>query len=121
MFSCYYREKPISSENEERKSVKFADGVRPGEGTSPSAGEDLPSPPPPPRKLPKEKRFKKKKKKKIKVIILKTREGLIPDNFSNCFSHNFINYWVNISFIFLSYLLYIYIFQFRNHNGMLIC
>jgi len=46
--------------------VKFADGVRPGEGTSPSAGEDLPSPPPP-SKLPKEKRFKKKKKKKIKA------------------------------------------------------
>jgi hypothetical protein len=43
--------------------------VRPGEGTSPSAGEDLPSPPPPPRKLPKEKRFKKRKKKKIKVMV----------------------------------------------------
>ena len=63
------REKPISAENEGRKSVTFADGVRPGEGTSPLAGEDLPSPPPPPRKLPKEKRFKKKKKKKIKVMV----------------------------------------------------
>lgn len=31
-----------------RKSVQFADGVRPGEGTSPSGGEgDMPSPPPP--------------------------------------------------------------------------
>lgn len=63
------REKPLSAENEGRKSVTFADGVRPGEGTSPLAGEDLPSPPPPPRKLPKEKRFKKKKKKKIKVMV----------------------------------------------------
>ncbi|XP_067208133.1 trichohyalin-like isoform X2 [Linepithema humile] len=31
-----------------KKSVQFADGVRPGEGTSPSGGEgDMPSPPPP--------------------------------------------------------------------------
>lgn len=31
-----------------KKSVKFADGVMPGEGTSPSGGEgDMPSPPPP--------------------------------------------------------------------------
>lgn len=30
-----------------KKSVKFADGVTPGEGTSPSGGEgDMPSPPP---------------------------------------------------------------------------
>ncbi|CAG9774051.1 unnamed protein product [Ceutorhynchus assimilis] len=54
------------------KAVKFADGIRPGEGTSPSAGEELYSPPPP--ILPKEKRFKKtlfgkhKGKKKAKVI-----------------------------------------------------
>jgi hypothetical protein len=66
---CSYREKSVSGENEGRKSVKFADGVRPGEGTSPSAGEDLPSPPPPPRKHPKEKRFKKRKKMKIKVMV----------------------------------------------------
>jgi hypothetical protein len=65
----FNRDKSVSGESEGRKSVKFADGVRPGEGTSPSAGEDLPSPPPPPRKLPKEKRFKKKKKKKIKVMV----------------------------------------------------
>lgn len=57
-----------------RKSVHFADGVRPGEGTSPSAGEELSSPPLAATKLPKEKRFKKvkqtkksKKKTKIKV------------------------------------------------------
>ncbi|KAK7791988.1 hypothetical protein R5R35_007975 [Gryllus longicercus] len=66
-----FREKPLGGGGIERKSVKFADGVRPGEGTSPSAGEDLPSPPPPPRKLPKEKRYKKKKKKKIKVKIIR--------------------------------------------------
>jgi len=31
-----------------KKSVQFADGVKPGEGTSPSGGEgDMPSPPPP--------------------------------------------------------------------------
>lgn len=51
----------------EKKEVKFADGICPGEGTSTSGGEA--SPPPKPR-LPKEKRFKKKKtklKKKVKV------------------------------------------------------
>ena len=32
----------------QKKSVKFADGIKPGEGTSPSGGEgDMPSPPPP--------------------------------------------------------------------------
>lgn len=57
---------------EKRKVVQFADGVRPGEGTSPSGGEELSSPPPR-KKLPKEKRYKKTKlhkknlKKKIKV------------------------------------------------------
>lgn len=36
-----------------RKSVQFADGIRPGEGTSPSGGEgDMPSPPPPISMLP---------------------------------------------------------------------
>lgn len=31
-----------------KKSVQFADGIKPGEGTSPSGGEgDMPSPPPP--------------------------------------------------------------------------
>lgn len=57
-----------------KKSVKFADGISPGEGTSPSAGEELSSPPPP--TLPKEKRYKKtrvlkkSKKKKVKVSML---------------------------------------------------
>lgn len=57
------------SEQKKLKCVKFADGVIPGEGTSPSGGEELSSPPPP-----KEKRFKKMKKKlqkkKIKVRYL---------------------------------------------------
>ncbi|XP_049770362.1 uncharacterized protein LOC126109383 [Schistocerca cancellata] len=67
-----FRDKPLKTAMADRKSVKFADGVQPGEGTSPSGGEDLPSPPPPPRKLPKEKRFKKKKKKKkVKVKIIR--------------------------------------------------
>ncbi|CAG9857041.1 unnamed protein product [Phyllotreta striolata] len=59
------------------KNVQFADGVRPGEGTSPSAGEDFGSPPPS-RVLPKEKRYTKTKlraagnaKKKVKVKIIK--------------------------------------------------
>lgn len=56
-----------------KKSVKFADGIAPGEGTSPSGGEELTSPPP--AKLPKEKRYKKtrtlkkSKKKKVKVTF----------------------------------------------------
>lgn len=60
-----------SNSIEGKKNVKFADGVCPGEGTSPSGGEDLSSPPP--IKLPKEKRYKKtkvpkkSKKKKVKV------------------------------------------------------
>lgn len=61
--------------SKQRKSVQFADGVRPGEGTSPSGGEELSSPPP--RKLPKEKRYKKikipkkSKKKKVRVKVVK--------------------------------------------------
>lgn len=54
-----------------KKSVKFADGIAPGEGTSPSAGEELSSPPPP--RLLKEKKYKKtrtvKKSKKRKVKV----------------------------------------------------
>lgn len=59
------------------KYVTFSDGIMPGEGTSPSGGEELSSPPP--NKLPKEKRFKKTKppkpvkvlkKKKVKVRFL---------------------------------------------------
>lgn len=57
-----------------KKEVKFADGVLPGYGTSPSGGEELSSPPPFPKVL-KEKRYTKTKKpkkipmnkKKIKV------------------------------------------------------
>ena len=62
MFS---RPKPPS----EKKEVKFADGICPGEGTSTSGGEEN-APPSPKPKLPKEKRYKKKKtkvKKKVKV------------------------------------------------------
>lgn len=55
----------------ERKSVQFADGIRPGEGTSPSGGEELSSPPPQSETLMKPKKHKKsvkkKKKKKVKV------------------------------------------------------
>lgn len=57
------------------KSVQFADGIRPGEGTSPSGGEELSSPPPASttnqstdkKRLKKMKIPKKNKKKKIKV------------------------------------------------------
>lgn len=55
------------------KSVKFADGIAPGEGSSPSGGEELSSPPPP-----KEKRFKKIKKKKAhKKKKIKVRNSLL--------------------------------------------
>jgi len=63
-----------------RKLVSFSDGVRPGEGTSPSGGEEMSSPPPPSQKIPKEKRFtktaktppkreEKPKKLKKKVVL----------------------------------------------------
>lgn len=55
-----------SSDDNKKKAVKFADGIFPGEGTSPSGGEELSSPPPEPRKLPKEKRYTKTKKAKLK-------------------------------------------------------
>ncbi|GJQ73697.1 hypothetical protein Trydic_g14032 [Trypoxylus dichotomus] len=69
------------SEQKKCKCVKFADGVAPGEGTSPSGGEELSSPPPP-----KEKRFKKikkkkiHKKKKIKVKIIRKSSADSPDD-----------------------------------------
>ena len=84
----------FSKSNEEEKSsdmkkcVKFADGVKPGEGTSPSGGEELQSPPPFKPVLPKEKRYKKmktkklKKKKKIKVCVLVSIQNII------CFINN---------------------------------
>ncbi|KAK5640706.1 hypothetical protein RI129_009253 [Pyrocoelia pectoralis] len=65
---------------DKRKQVQFSDGIKPGEGTSPSGGEDLSSPPPAARKLPKEKRFRKMKppkkekvpkKKKVKVKVIR--------------------------------------------------
>ncbi|XP_072385083.1 uncharacterized protein [Diabrotica undecimpunctata] len=65
----------IRSSRSKRKVVQFADGVRPGEGTSPSAGEELSSLSP--KVLPKEKRYTKTKmrlkhnKKKVKVKIIK--------------------------------------------------
>lgn len=71
----------------QKKSVKFADGVKPGEGTSPEQGDgDMPSPPPllsaksskDPRGYAKRLRKKAKRtklpreKKKVKVIIYAT-------------------------------------------------
>lgn len=65
---------------ESRKQVKFADGIIPGEGTSPSAGEELSSPPPSGKRAAKERRHSKsllskavrnklsKKKVKVKVV-----------------------------------------------------
>lgn len=50
--------------------MKFADGIRPGEGTSPSGGEEIHSPPPPggaPTK-PREKKLRKRRKVKVKII-----------------------------------------------------
>lgn len=38
----------LNKTKKSKKSVQFADGIKPGEGTSPSGGEgDMPSPPPP--------------------------------------------------------------------------
>lgn len=38
----------LNKTRKSKKSVQFADGIKPGEGTSPSGGEgDMPSPPPP--------------------------------------------------------------------------
>lgn len=38
----------LKNKKKNKKSVQFADGIKPGEGTSPSGGEgDMPSPPPP--------------------------------------------------------------------------
>ncbi|XP_044758697.1 trichohyalin-like isoform X2 [Coccinella septempunctata] len=68
----------------ERKSVQFADGVRPGEGTSPSGGEELSSPPPQTEVLLKPKKYKrlgsikKKKKKKLKVKKMKKQRTPPP-------------------------------------------
>ncbi|KAL1494081.1 hypothetical protein ABEB36_009735 [Hypothenemus hampei] len=70
-------DEPLNSEKRKSKTVQFADGIRPGEGTSPSAGEELSSPPPPKKKMTKEKRLKKLKfdkqmsKRKVKVKVIK--------------------------------------------------
>lgn len=94
-----------------KKSVQFADGIKPGEGTSPSGGEgDMPSPPPPSSNLPrdltldiskklrarkmrkKQKRTKPPKtKKKVKVrklshtnkniLVIEIRESIISNFF----------------------------------------
>lgn len=78
MFLCSKLNIKVTGEGSDlsKKSVKFADGICPGEGTSPSGGEELSSPPPP--RLPKEKRYKKtralkkkSKKKKVKVNLLR--------------------------------------------------
>lgn len=50
------------------KEVKFADGVKPGDGTSPSAGEEISSPPPPDKVQKKKTVKKKRQKRKIKVL-----------------------------------------------------
>ena len=55
------------------KSVKFADGVLPGEGTSPSCGEEIHSPPPPsedPDKPPRGKKLRKKNKPRNRIVKL---------------------------------------------------
>ncbi|XP_018395795.1 PREDICTED: trichohyalin-like isoform X2 [Cyphomyrmex costatus] len=85
-----------------KKSVQFADGVKPGEGTSPSGGEgDMPSPPPPKgidfreglgdlrrdkiynsRKSRKQEKrtkpLKAKKKVKVKIIKLDKKPRITP-------------------------------------------
>ena len=68
IFANFYREKTgEGSTLPPPKEVKFADGVKPGDGTSPSAGEEIQSPPPS-EKVQKKKTVKKKRqKKKIKV------------------------------------------------------
>lgn len=67
----------------EKKAVQFADGVRPGEGTSPSGGEgDMPSPPPPVPTLPndslrdiaKRSRSRKSRKKQKRAKLPKTKK-----------------------------------------------
>jgi len=81
----------LNKTKKNKKSVQFADGIKPGEGTSPSGGEgDMPSPPPPTgisfreglkdlrrdkiynsRKRKQEKRTRPPKaKKKVKVYII---------------------------------------------------
>lgn len=60
-------------EDYQPKAVKFADGILPGEGTSPSGGEEIHSPPPPTVKH-KEKKLRKKRKVKVKIIKLYNKD-----------------------------------------------
>lgn len=78
--SCFRGSIKEEPDSEPRKSVQFSDGIKPGEGTSPSGGEDLSSPPPTPKQIVKGKRFKKikipkqvkvPKKKKVKVKVIR--------------------------------------------------
>lgn len=76
--TCRYRE------DYQPKAVKFADGILPGEGTSPSGGEEIHSPPPPAADTTKkkEKKFRKKRKVKVKVIKLVSNLGsMLGTNF----------------------------------------
>ncbi|XP_078050476.1 uncharacterized protein LOC144476982 isoform X2 [Augochlora pura] len=85
--------KLIMGKQRSKKSVQFADGIKPGEGTSPSGGEgDMPSPPPPTavtsrdgvrevrrsssRKSRKQEKRSRppKTKKKVKVKIIKLKK-----------------------------------------------
>ncbi|XP_018022855.1 uncharacterized protein LOC108678870 [Hyalella azteca] len=82
LMSPNYRIRGVSS----GKNVRFADGVLPGEGTSPSGGEEIHSPPPPPSeeqdngdgtsgvRPPREKKLRKKNKPRTRVI--KVFEGM---------------------------------------------
>lgn len=73
-----------------KKSVQFADGIKPGEGTSPSGGEgDMPSPPPPTgisfregfKDLRKDKLYRKSKKQEKRVRPPKTKKKVKVRNF----------------------------------------
>lgn len=73
MFSIFTRERLVDNSSSKGKSVKFKDGINPGDGTSSSGGEDMHSPPPPSsekEKVPPKKKKKssssKKRKQKLK-------------------------------------------------------
>lgn len=77
-----------------KKSVQFADGIRPGEGTSPSGGEgDMPSPPPPTgisfreglKDLRKDKLYRKSKKQEKRARPPKTKKKVKVRDFTLMF------------------------------------